>query len=89
MQEVQRPLLTVDECLRMPGPKKNAEGLITERGDMVVYVAGYPAIYGKQPLFFQDEIFSMRASVPEPKTTDRIRSAPAANDDASNEAIAI
>nr|WCS70354.1 IncP-type DNA transfer coupling protein TraG [Salmonella enterica subsp. enterica serovar Rissen] len=24
---------------------------------MVVYVAGFPAIYGKQPLFFQDEIF--------------------------------
>ncbi|WP_284329704.1 type IV secretory system conjugative DNA transfer family protein, partial [Escherichia coli] len=89
MQEVQRPLLTVDECLRMPGPKKNAEGLITERGDMVVYVAGFPAIYGKQPLFFQDEIFSLRASVPEPKTTDRIRAAVAANDDASNEAIAI
>ncbi|EMF7570015.1 type IV secretory system conjugative DNA transfer family protein [Salmonella enterica] len=89
MQEVQRPLLTVDECLRMPGPKKNAEGLITERGDMVVYVAGFPAIYGKQPLFFQDEIFSLRASVPEPKTTDRIRAAAAANDDASNEAIAI
>jgi len=25
MQEVQRPLLTPDECLRMPGPKKNAQ----------------------------------------------------------------
>lgn len=58
MQEVQRPLLTVDECLRMPGPKKNAEGLITERGDMVVYVAGFPAIYGKQPLFFQMKFFA-------------------------------
>ncbi len=33
--------------------------------------------------------FSLRASVPEPKTTDRIRAAAAANDDASNEAIAI
>lgn len=78
MQEVQRPLLTVDECLRMPGPKKNAEGMITERGDMVIYVAGFPAIYGKQPLFFQDEIFSMRASIAEPSATDRIRSASAA-----------
>ena len=26
MQEVQRPLLTPDECLRMPGPKKDAQG---------------------------------------------------------------
>jgi type IV secretion system protein VirD4 len=26
MQEVQRPLLTPDECLRMPGPKKTLKG---------------------------------------------------------------
>ncbi len=73
IQEVQRPLLTVDECLRMPGPKKDAEGQITEAGDMVVYVAGYPAIYGKQPLYFQDPIFIARAAVPEPKTSDKLR----------------
>lgn len=89
MQEVQRPLLTPDECLRMPGPTKDEAGLITKRGDMVVYVAGYPAIYGKQPLFFQDEIFAARASVPEPKVTDRIRKVQAANDDAGSRAIAI
>lgn len=89
MQEVQRPLLTPDECLRMPGPKKNEAELIVKRGDMVVYVAGYPAIYGKQPLFFQDEIFSARAAVPEPKVTDRIRKVQASNDDAGNRAIAI
>ncbi|AWG45446.1 conjugal transfer protein TraG (plasmid) [Xylella fastidiosa] len=73
IQEVQRPLLTIDECLRMPGPKKDAEGQITEAGDMVVYVAGYPAIYGKQPLYFQDPIFIARAAVPEPKTSDTLR----------------
>jgi type IV secretion system protein VirD4 len=54
MQEVQRPLLTPDECLRMPGPKKDAQGLIIEAGDMVVYCAGFPAIYGRQPLYFED-----------------------------------
>ena len=48
-QEVQRPLLTPDECLRMPGPKKNDKGEIEEPGDMVIYVAGHPAIYGRQP----------------------------------------
>ena len=42
-------LADADECLRMPGPKKNAQGEIEEAGDMVIYVAGYPAIYGKQP----------------------------------------
>lgn len=89
MQEVQRPLLTPDECLRMPGPTKNEDGLITQRGDMVVYVAGYPAIYGRQPLFFQDETFAARASVPEPKVTDKIRNAEAANDGPGSKAIAI
>ena len=72
LQEVQRPLLTIDECLRMPGPKKDAEGQIKTPGDMVVYVAGYPAIYGRQPLYFQDKIFCARAAVPEPKMSDKL-----------------
>ena len=72
MQEVQRPLLTPDECLRMPGPKKNADGNIEQAGDMVVYVAGYPAIYGKQPLYFQDPVFQARAAVPAPKASDKL-----------------
>ena len=70
MQEVQRPLLTPDECLRMPGPKKDAGGLITEAGDMVVYCAGFPAIYGRQPLYFQDPTFVARAAVLPPKDGD-------------------
>lgn len=73
IQEVQRPLLTPDECLRLPGPKKNALGLIEEAGDMVVYMAGFPMIYGKQPLFFKDPIFSARAAVPPPLTGDVLR----------------
>ncbi|RZL47642.1 MAG: conjugal transfer protein TraG, partial [Variovorax sp.] len=77
-QEVQRPLLTVDECLRMPGPKKNAGGDIERAGDMVIYVAGYPAIYGKQPLYFQDATFQARAAVPAPKISDRMAAPPVA-----------
>jgi type IV secretion system protein VirD4 len=71
-QEVQRPLLTPDECLRMPGPRKNADGHIEAAGDMVVYVAGFPAIYGKQPLYFQDPVFQARAAVPAPAASDRL-----------------
>ena len=71
-QEVQRALLTVDECLRMPGPRKNASGDIEQAGDMVIYVAGFPAIYGKQPLYFQDATFQARAAVPAPKVSDRM-----------------
>jgi len=76
IQEVQRPLLTIDECLRMPGPVKgmrDGKDVIEEAGDMVIYVAGYPAIYGKQPLYFQDQIFQARASVPAPTLSDKIR----------------
>jgi type IV secretion system protein VirD4 len=39
---------------------------------MVIYVAGRPAIYGKQPLYFQDPVFMARASVPPPAISDRI-----------------
>lgn len=72
-QEVQRPLLTDDECMRMPGPKKDAQGQIIEAGDMVVYVAGFPAIYGEQPLYFKEPMFAARAGVEQPKKSDILR----------------
>jgi len=75
-QETQRPLLTADECLRMPGPKKDGE-LIVEPGDMVVYVAGYPAIYGRQPLYFEDKNFLARAAVDAPLKSDKLQGAKA------------
>lgn len=71
VQEVQRPLLTPDECLRMPGPTKSGD-LITEPGDMVIYVAGHPAIYGRQPLFFKDPIFAKRSRIAAPDRSDTI-----------------
>ena len=39
---------------------------------MIVYVAGYPAIYGRQPLYFKDPIFQARAEIPAPKKSDKI-----------------
>ena len=68
-------MLTPDECLRMPGPVKTDSGDIAEAGDMVVYVAGYPAIYGKQPLYFKDPTFLARAKVKAPDKSDIIRKA--------------
>jgi type IV secretion system protein VirD4 len=73
-QEIQRSLLTVDECLRMPSPVKgfrDGRDVIEEAGDMIIYVAGFPAIYGKQPLYFQDAIFQARAEIPAPEFSDR------------------
>jgi type IV secretion system protein VirD4 len=54
VQEISRPLLTVDECMRLKGPEKDSTGrLILVPGDMLVFVAGYAGIYGKQMLFFK------------------------------------
>lgn len=73
IQESQRPLLTPDECLRMPGPVKNDRGDIEQAGDMVIYVAGFPAIYGRQPLYFKDPVFQARAAISAPPSSDRLR----------------
>jgi type IV secretory pathway TraG/TraD family ATPase VirD4 len=77
MQEVQRPLLTPDECLRMPGPQKDEHDRITVAGDMVVYCAGFPALNGRQPLYFEDQTFVARAAIPPPKHSDSLSNLPA------------
>ena len=58
----------------MPGPKKDDQDRITAAGDMVVYCAGFPAIYGRQPLYFEDETFAARAAIPPPKHSDSLSS---------------
>lgn len=73
LQESQRYLLTPDECQRMPAPLKNANGEITQAGDMVIYTAGFPAIYGRQPLYFEDPVFVERAAVSAPECSDILR----------------
>lgn len=75
-QEVQRPLMTPDEIMRLPGPVKDKNGDITEAGEMLVFVAGQPVIRGRQILYFQDPAFSARSKIPPPKTTDRVREQP-------------
>lgn len=72
-QEVQRPLMTADEIMRLPGPKKAAGGDIVEAGDMLVFVAGQPVIKGRQILYFQDPTFAARSRVSPPKQTDCVR----------------
>lgn len=71
-QEVQRPLLTPDECMTLPGAKKDAGGQVFEAGDMLIFSAGFPAIYGKQILFFKDPVFLARSEIAPPSGTDRI-----------------
>lgn len=71
-QEVQRPLLTVDECMTLPGAKKDSSGKVTEPGDMLVFIAGNPVIYGKQILYFLDPVFRERATIQAPKESDKL-----------------
>jgi type IV secretion system protein VirD4 len=71
LQEISRPLLTVDECMRLKGPEKDAEGKILVPGDMLIFVAGHPAVYGKQMLFFLDKELSRRAKLPAPEHSGR------------------
>jgi hypothetical protein len=37
--------------------------MIAEPGNMVIYVAGYPAIMGLQPLYFRDSELARRARI--------------------------
>ena len=67
-------LLTTDEAMWMKGARKDARGLITEAGSMIVYVAGYPAIMGLQPLYFRDPELARRARLTaEPAQTKKTR----------------
>jgi len=72
IQEVQRPLITPDEVMRLPAPAKDAKGRITETGHMLIFIAGQAPIYGRQILYFQDRTFSKRAAIPAPHSSDRI-----------------
>ena len=72
MQANKRPLLTPDEVMALPGPKKNSVGDIEEPGEMIIRVAGAAPIRGRQPLYFFDDVFLARAKVPAPIESDRI-----------------
>ncbi len=76
IQEVQRPLLTPDEALRLPGPQKDGQGNIMEAGDMLIFVAGKAPIYGKQILYFKDPLFLARAKFAAPNV---VQALPVAN----------
>ena len=63
IQEVQRPLITPDEVMRVKPAKKDKQGNILEAGDMLIFISGESPIYGKQILFFKDKVFLERSKV--------------------------
>lgn len=72
--ETARPLLTPDECMRLPGPEKDSQGKVTKPGDMLIFTAGQSPIYGRQILYFFDPVFSARAKIPVPGLTPQYQS---------------
>jgi len=72
LQEVQRPLMTPDECRRLPGLRKNASSDVVDAGNMLIFPAGFPAIYGTQTLYFQDEEMDRRSKIPPPGKSDNL-----------------
>lgn len=70
ISEVGRQLMTTDECLSMPIIRKNIFGR-TVPGDMLIFTAGCPAIYGRQRLYFRDRTLKNRAAL-DPPTMKRL-----------------
>jgi type IV secretion system protein VirD4 len=64
--DTQRPLLTPDEVMRLPGPQKADTGEIITAGNLLIFTSGRAPIYGVQPLYFRDRTFTHRASIPAP-----------------------
>ena len=69
-QEVSRPLMTEDEVMRMPKAKIIDDKMI-EGGDMLVFMAGTPAIYGKQMPYFLDPNLLARTQLTPPNVPQR------------------
>jgi len=69
--ETSRPLLTPDECLRLPGIQKKDDGTVIP-GDMLIFTAGQSPIYGRQILHFIDPVFSSRVKIVPPKISDSL-----------------
>ncbi len=66
ISEVARPLLTADECMRLPSAEKDSQGKVTKPGHMLIFTAGKSPIYGCQILYFRDPVFSKRAKMKAP-----------------------
>jgi type IV secretion system protein VirD4 len=72
LQEVQRPLMTPDECRRLPGLLKNSSGDVIDAGNMLIFPAGFPAIYGTQTLYFRDSEMDRRSKILPPEKSDNL-----------------
>ena len=69
VEQVERPLMTPDEVLRLRPARKEGDGdaeRIVAAGDMLIFVSGHFPIYGRQLLYFFDPELALRAAEPPP-----------------------
>ena len=69
VDQVERPLVTPDEVMRLRPPTKSGHGAaerIAAPGDMLIFVSGHYPIYGTQILYFTDPVLAKRADLPPP-----------------------
>lgn len=70
VEQIERPLMTPDEVMRLTPPVKQGQGdneRIVAPGDMLIFVSGHYPIYGKQVLYFVDPEFGKRAAEAPPQ----------------------
>jgi type IV secretion system protein VirD4 len=69
VDQVQRPLMTPDEVMRLKPPAKRGHGQaerIVAPGHMLIFISGHYPIYGTQILYFTDPMLAKRAAIPPP-----------------------
>lgn len=72
IQEIARPLLSVDECMNLRGAITAENGDILKAGAMAIKATGFPGIMGEQPLYFQNSELRRRASLPTLRGSDTL-----------------
>jgi type IV secretion system protein VirD4 len=74
VDHIERPLMTPDEIMRLRPPKKEGSGdseIITEPGDMLIFISGHFPILGMQMLYFADPELLRRAAITAPAAPRR------------------
>ena len=70
VDQIERPLMTPDEILRLSPARKQRFGdseRIVAPGQMLIFVSGHYPILGTQLLYFTDPVLSQRAQIQPPK----------------------
>jgi type IV secretion system protein VirD4 len=79
VEQIQRPLITVDEIRRIKPPTKasnDPDSKIIAPGDMLIFINGVPPIYGVQSLYFTNETLLARTKLKPPEFSTAAQKAP-------------